>query len=120
MPETLPLEEPVRKKGRYSWHNTNLNGKILGYHLARMDHRARKLLKEIASDHLTIKQRAALEMKYDFMLGRIAFVSNSLVAVQKQRLVEREFDEWVKALDDAKKSGLNPALLAEPPAAPQA
>jgi hypothetical protein len=94
-----------------SWHNSSLNGEIVAYHLSALDRRAKHLLKKIESGQLKPKQQLFAEMRYDNAIGRIAFLANTLTGIQKQRLAEREFDEWMKTLDDAKNR--DPRVLAE-------
>jgi hypothetical protein len=59
------------------------------------------------------KRQRELEVQYHECSGRIIYLSQAIVAAQKQRLAEREFDEWMKMVNDAKKEGNHQLLPAE-------
>jgi hypothetical protein len=88
-------------------------GQVVAYHLARVDGKARRLLRRIEKEQ-DPEELEKMEFRYDLYLTKITFLTNALIGCQRQRLAEREFDEWMKALDDAKSKGLDSQLLQKP------
>lgn len=86
-----------------AWHRTAVNGKIVSYWLRKYDSWSRKIEKRLETEDLSEEEKAKLESELDKYIGKICFASQTLISIQKQRLAEREFDEWVIALEDAKK-----------------
>jgi hypothetical protein len=96
-----------------AWHKTALPGQVVAYHLAAVDRKARKLLRRMERE-ADEEEREKMELRYDLYLTKVTFLANALTGCQRQRLAEREFDEWMKVLDDAKSKGINPQLLPQP------
>lgn len=98
------------------WHKTAVSGQIVAYHLAAVDRKAKRLLKRMKKE-TDNKELEKMEFRYDLYLTKITFLTNALTGCQRQRLAEREFDEWMVTLNDLKATARASPRLLETPSA---